>query len=495
VKAGGAVAVRLRRAMRRASALACAAALAVASGSAPAYAADAFDAAPWTADFEQIVSEMSAHYANLESAVTDRKMDLPALKRRTEQRLEAATSEAAAKRAIESFLNAFGDGHVRVEWTARSAPSPAATPTPVCNRLGYENTAIGGIQFETLPEFAAVAGDEARFFPGGVLRLDAGRVVGTLRIQLFAETAYLAVCEPQAAALGLAPNAPCDERCEYRVQLAVGDELARLLARRGRALRAAGATELLVDITGNGGGSNWVDAAMRVLAPKPVAAERFGFVRHPHWVSQLQNRLRSVRDELASTTDARQRTLLRAAETPYAKALSEAEQRCDVSGVWTSGALPACSMIVKDVLVATGALPYAAPGALVGIRAHDVVFTPSRYQYEQSANSLPLSVVVDYGTGSAAEEFAATLQDDRAARIVGEATGGSGCGYTNGGITATLTHSRAVLKLPDCVRFRSDGTNEVAGVVPDRMVPFGTRDSPYQRARKVVRALAGAGPP
>jgi Peptidase family S41 len=491
-----AVVVGLRRAVRRTGALACAAVLAFASGPAPTDAADAFDPAPWTADFEQIVGEMSSHYANLESAVTERKMDLPALKRRTEQRLAAAGSEAAAKRAIESFLNAFGDGHVQIRWAAPAqAPSTAATAAPVCNRLGYENATIGGVRFETLPEFAAVAGDEARFFPGGVLRLGAGRAVGTLRIELFAETAYLAACEPQAAALGLAPSAPCDERCEYRVQLAVGDELARLLARRARALRAAGATELLVDITGNGGGSNWVDAAMRVLAPKPVAAERFGFVRHPHWVRQLQNRLRAVREDLASTTDAGQRALLRSAETVYAKALDEAQRRCDVSDLWAGGPAPACSMIVKDVLVATGALPYAAAGSLAGIRAHDVVFTPSRYRYEESANALPLSVVVDFGTGSAAEEFAATLQDDRAARIVGEATGGSGCGYTNGGIVATLTRSKAVLKLPDCVRFRADGTNEVAGVVPDRMVPFGTRDSPYQRARKVMRALASAGPP
>jgi len=56
---------------------------------------------------------------------------------------------------------------------------------------------------------------------------------------------------------------------------------------------------------------------------------------------------------------------------------------------------------------------------------------------------------------SAAEEFAAVLQDKGAAVIMGTCTGGAGCGHTNGGTPTTLTNSRAVLQLPDCVRFRA----------------------------------------
>jgi len=37
------------------------------------------------------------------------------------------------------------------------------------------------------------------------------------------------------------------------------------------------------------------------------------------------------------------------------------------------------------------------------------------------------------GTGSASEEFAATLQDNSRRLIVGESTVGAGCGHTDGG--------------------------------------------------------------
>jgi len=54
----------------------------------------------------------------------------------------------------------------------------------------------------------------------------------------------------------------------------------------------------------------------------------------------------------------------------------------------------------------------------------------SRYAYTQNPKALPLYVVLDRETWSAAEYFAALLQD-HAATVVGEVIGGAGCGYTN----------------------------------------------------------------
>jgi C-terminal processing protease CtpA/Prc len=87
----------------------------------------------------------------------------------------------------------------------------------------------------------------------------------------------------------------------------------------------------------------------------------------------------------------------------------------------------------------------------------------------------PLAVLVDGGTGSAAELFAATLKDNGRATIIGAHTVGSGCGYTNGGIPLTLKHSGVEVKFPDCVRLRADGSNEVAGIAPDVKVGEGRR--------------------
>src|SRR5712675_1161499 len=49
-----------------------------------------FDPKPWLEDFQQILAEMSSHYANLEWAVENRKMDLPHLRRNTEANLRGA---------------------------------------------------------------------------------------------------------------------------------------------------------------------------------------------------------------------------------------------------------------------------------------------------------------------------------------------------------------------------------------------------------------------
>lgn len=138
----------------------------------------------------------------------------------------------------------------------------------------------------------------------------------------------------------------------------------------------------------------------------------------------------------------------------------------------------------------SGLLPYAPPGSFAGLASRTTLFHPARYRYEEGAAGLPLRVAVDRETWSAAEYFAAVLQDARTATIVGEPTGGAGCGYTNGGIPTVLERSRARVRIADCARLRADGSNEAAGVVPDVLVPWSAHDSAWQRAEKLAVALA-----
>lgn len=101
-------------------------------------------------------------------------------------------------------------------------------------------------------------------------------------------------------------------------------------------------------------------------------------------------------------------------------------------------------------------------------------------------------MVVDGDTWSAAEQFAAVLQDSHAAVIGGAPTGGAGCGHTDGGTPTTLAHSRGVLKLPDCARLRGDGDNEAAGVQPDLLVGHRRNDGVDRQARFLVEKLPEA---
>ena len=111
------------------------------------------------------------------------------------------------------------------------------------------------------------------------------------------------------------------------------------------------------------------------------------------------------------------------------------------------------------------------------------------HPYREGVWRGPLLVLVDGETWSAAEEFAAVLQDNHAATIIGEPTGGAGCGHTDGSEPATLSNSGAKLSLPDCARLRADGSNEVRGILPDVALPWGRHDGPRLRAAELLKAL------
>ena len=93
---------------------------------------------------------------------------------------------------------------------------------------------------------------------------------------------------------------------------------------------------------------------------------------------------------------------------------------------------------------------------------------------------------------AAAEEFAAVLQDNDAAVIIGSPTRGAGCGHARGEIETILSHSGARLRLPNCARLRADGTNEVGGIDPDILVGFRENDGPGRRVARLSEALPRA---
>jgi hypothetical protein len=251
-------------------------------------------------------------------------------------------------------------------------------------------------------------------------------------------------------------------------------------------LRQAGATAVLVDITRNGGGSDWVDPLPRVLSSKRLQDPRQSFVKSEHWTKQFEDALKDVEADQHNGHD--DDPVLRDAAAKLREAMAVSKQTCDAGQVWTTGKLN-CSLLGTGFRYASGVLPYAASGSFSGYKSQEDLFYPARYAYTEGANRLPLYVLVDQNTGSAAEYFAAILQDNHAATIVGELTAGAGCGYTNDGIPTELKNSKAKVEMPDCVRLRADGSDEVNGVTPDVLIPWAKRDSPYQRVRKLMSAL------
>jgi Peptidase family S41 len=447
---------------------------------------DKFETRPWIEDFHQLLYEMETHYANLEWAVNDRKMNLPELRKKTEDALTNAHSDADAHSAINTFVDSFGDGHLELEWPSEDGKTPETrVEADVCARLGYHPRGKPGIDYSFLTELSPVPTAEGELFQGGLLKAGT-RTFGLIRISVFTEKGFPEICHEALQHIGLLVDAACDQACADRVELKTADLLTTALTARAEQLRQAGATALLIDITRNGGGSDWVDAPPRALSSKPLRDPRLSFVKSEHWTKQLEDQLRDIGADQNNGHESD--PVLRDAALKLREAIAASKQPCDAEQVWSSGGLD-CSLLASGFIFASGILPYVAPGRLSAFKSRDDLFYPGRYAYAESTHRLPLYVLVDKDTWSAAEYFAALLQDNHAATIVGEPTGGAGCGYTNGGIPTQLKNSRAQVQMPDCVRLRADGSNQVNGVTPDVLIPWAKRDSAYQRARKLIAAL------
>jgi Peptidase family S41 len=453
-------------------------------------AAHAYDAAKWRADFVQARQELARSYANLDWVVADRRIDLQALVERTEQRLATAKSDDEAVGVLQQFLDAFGDGHVRLVRPQRAgaaAPAPTATATELktCRDMGYQPMRRDreAIDFGSTGQYEALANETAAMLPAGILKAG-GKLLGVIRIGLFAEQAFPELCEREHWS-----PAPCDSACQQKLYTRVGKALTRTLMRQVQVLAAKKVDAIVVDITGNRGGTDWAEAAARVLTGPGLAAPRISFIKHPHWVKGIDSRLHDIELDLKRTTNgAAQRAWLLAARTELIKSRSLATEPCEREAIWKNQRV--CALLVPGRLYSIGL--EARPSAL-DFRGYDAEWVHDNVaRYEPNvAWQGELAILVDNNTASAAELFTATLKDNDRATLIGAPTRGLGCGYTDGGIPITLQHSGVQIEVPDCARLRANGENEVAGIVPDVLVPWRGNDSAYQRAARALVALEG----
>lgn len=461
---------------------------------APAFAHAEFDRAAWQRDFAQLQKTLQTAYANLDWAVAERRMDLRMLSTEARRRLEAAQSDEEARMIFDRFLQAFGDGHLYISWP-RPAPAPAPAATAAkpaapaaaagrsCADLGYRKPRDEGVDFSTTTDFTPLKTAESALFPAGVLKTANGKRLGVLRIALLAETAFPTLCEQIHKA-----DAPCDDQCEYALRDDVGERLTQALATQARALAATGVDGIAVDLTGNGGGSDWAEVAARVLTAPGMTAPEVGMIKHTHWSRNLGFFLGDIETDLKKPdlpTAARE--ALEEAKKKIEAARRDMEARCERDGVWDNQ--PSCSLVLRTGLRSTGFLSKKPTYAVSEFSADHVLYRPGRRPFEEGAYRGPLAILMDGNTASAAELFSATLKDNGRAVLVGALTQGSGCGYTSGGIKTQLVHSKGNLRLPDCLRYRANGVNEVTGLDPDVPVAWRVNFSRHQKSQRMRDGL------
>jgi hypothetical protein len=450
-------------------------------------AAPAWNSAPWLADLAQIQAAVDNNYPNRDWLTDEREVSLDRWFGRTADAIRASRSDVEARRELEKLIERFNDGHVVLNWPTpaaetmadpdQSASAQAPSIASFCAARGYNARQVTAGTAAALPGYQIL--DAGGPFQAGLVPA-ASKTIGIVRIGVFSPQGYPVLCEQAVANLRVDVRKPCDASCDDRLLTEAYAIMTRGLMTTIERLRTAGAQMLMVDLTRNGGGTEWAEAAARIVSPISLRSAPLAVMRGDTWVHRWGDLAAKLRKEASRASSADRAILLDF--SARAQATANRLKPCDG---------PTCARLVQTGF-ASGLLPALPSGQLDGRKWGVNVFSPAQFPYRDSVWKGPLIVLVDSETWSAAEQFTALLQDNGAAVVIGTRTGGAGCGHLDDNDPILLTHSKAKLELPNCVRVRKDGSNEVGGVVPDVSTGVRSNDGPSFAGHLTISRLPEA---
>jgi Peptidase family S41 len=424
--------------------------------------------------------------------------------RRRDTALRTFTSSPFAPRERLGLTVRRGGGAASCTLLPRTAATTSEPPPPTRTTPGEAACAAFGIAPAVPPAlpFLFHPARHARFRPSssaesdpasGILQLGAGRTLGWLRIPAFSNEAFPAVCARAWMQFRARLDRSCGDACRDEfLDRFLPQRLVETIADRLQALRRAGVSGTVIDITDNGGGTDWTSDVVRMVSQGPLLCPAVASVREPAAVDRLDRELAGQHTCDGAALDPRSRRALTTEQAWTQLVRDDAAQPCDLGGVFRGEPpSPSCSLLTRMRRSPCDREP-APPGA-AKLPDACTVFQPRAASAKRRAVAVaPVYVLINRGTGSAAEFFAAVLRDNGAATLIGERTAGAGCGYIDGGSPITLSHSGMIVRMPNCARFRADGTNEVDGVTPDVVVPW-TVDDLRQFDSYAEKILGNAG--
>jgi peptidase S41-like protein len=466
-------------------------------------AAPQFDRAGWQQDFAQLKTTLERTYVNLAWMGSSQSgVDVPRLERRTNTALAAAITDAEAERALLDFVAGFHDGHfsqlARLSHDpAPIVPEPAAAaldpqdPKSGCAALGYAATSqiSFSLPFESLPGFALTGDGVTDPFRSGTITGSDGRRVGLVRIQEFEPTAFPAIClgawaTLKAAGTPLTPDA---------LEQAASDAWFAALAETLTQLRQRGAVAVLVDVGRNGGGGDSGDWMPRMFTDRAVASAPLLMVDAPVSAGYFDEQIDAMNRGLAARPRPDAAQALGGARRFFAGQKAKIGVRgCDLSWVWSEQRtwnIDACNNLLAAGFAdgAKASLPRKAFGDPDVARK---LSWATAIELHFGAWNGPAYVLTDNRTFSAAEMFTATMKDNGIAKTLGARTGGDGCGFMVKGDPLVLSHSQLRFRIPNCMRLRADGTDEVAGIAPDFPLAPVLGESSRSRAARALATIA-----
>lgn len=444
-----------------------------------------FDRKAWREDYATLKRELEHSYSHLAWAASPASgVALPALDRRTRVALDTARTDADGAAALVSFVAAFHDGHFAPTTTpepgvAGPEPQPRAADndaSAACAAAGYSSaTRIAfSLPFESLNGFRMESDGVSRAFRSGTIVVGKRRF-GLVRIPRFRPAEYPALC--------LATWPASD---------AIDAAWLRELAGRLTVFQTQHVDAVIVDVGGNGGGNDLGDWAARLFTSREVHSAPLLMHAGPLGAKYMDEQLQGLNDALAAHAgDTKVEAALRPAIDAFERRKRESlQQSCDLSWVWREQRHfdpTTCSGLVEAGF-ASGAVDYLAPGSLAPDAAA-ALYWASAADPMRGASNGPVYLLTDAGTASAAEMFAARMRDSGIAKTVGVRTLGLGCGSMLESMPLTLPHSHLSFRVPNCVRLRADGSDEVAGIAPDFPVLPAANESPRARAARVLAVI------
>jgi hypothetical protein len=324
---------------------------------------------------------------------------------------------------------------------------------------------------------------DSEVLPGGTATVGGVRA-GFLRIGIFDPHGSPPLCHQAVAALGIPVDQPCEDECRNRIithayrGLGGGDDRPARPAQGRRRAAAGGRPHRQWRRIGMGGsGRPDGHRASRSTRPAPAScAARIGPASGPAPPGDLRAAAEQGFGRRAPPAAGL------GAEAEAAKA--EAERPCPAGTT-------DCPRIVRRGF-ATGLLPNLPAGTFADKPWSYWVFNAAQHHFREGAWDGPVVVLTDQETWSAAEQFAALLQDNRAGADRGRAHRRLGLRPQLGRHADHAHQKRRDSLRADCIRFRADGSNEVRGIIPDLLIGWRANDGRAFRARLLEAALPEA---
>jgi len=461
-----------------------------------------FDRDPWLKDYASLKQALEKRYSNLAwFASPEGGVDLPALDRRTLAALQSARSDEDARSALLNFVTSFHDGHFS-QLAALAPPLAVTSPRPDnpvysrqdaaggCAALGYalDGSTAFSTPFESMPGFHLLSDGAAQPFRAGIFTYSGKPArLGIVRIPVF-ENTHPALCV-QAWGRDEVWN-PQGKFIRGALRRAVEQLWYEALADLLRKFKTDGVAAVLVDVGDNSGGDDSGDIAARLFTAAALHSS-------PLWMSQDQTvsapyfdeQLTDLREVL--TSDSASKGMVEQSIATFAGQKEKLAEACPMDWVWRqrrAWTSQPCRRLTPAGS-AGGPLADLNPHAVADARVARVLHWPMLVAPLWGSWTGPVYVLTNDKTYSAAEMFAAVLQNNRAAKIIGTRTGGDGCGFMNTPQPLVLPNSRLRFRIPNCVRIKADGTDEVAGVIPDIPIQAAEGENARPRAMRLLGEL------